>query len=63
MCGRITRRGCRQGVVQVYPDRSGARNFYSLLSGLEDVVFNDVNKDHYIPEGDGQSRVRFCIPS
>ena len=29
-------------------------NVYSQLSGLEDMVFNDFIKDHFIPEGDGR---------
>jgi hypothetical protein len=29
-------------------------NVYTILSGLEDVVFNDFIEDDFIPEGDGQ---------
>jgi len=61
--GRITRRGCRQGAVKAQGARAPRRahatkNVYSprewQLSGLEDVGFNDFNKDDFVPEGDGQ---------
>ena len=58
---RITRRGCRQGAMQVSPVRPGAprsaqamSNVYSQRLGLEDVVVDDFIKDAFIPDGDAQ---------
>ena len=51
------------GVTRPSRSAQGRSNVYSQLSGLEDVVFNDFIKDDFIPEGDGQATVRFCIPS
>ena len=53
MRGRITRRGCRQGAVngKVRPEapRDEECLVSTLVSGLEDVVFNDFIKDDFIP--------------